>query len=383
MAAGLTPLAGSWAATSVAPSATRPTSTASTASNRHGGRAQSQAIFPVRRGASSKATSTATDPWPAVSRIFVWDSVLSPGPVPEDAAGWRLELDEGPTIDDVGDVAGGDRIPRRGRISCRWQATPDQPRRLRWPARRGGGTRSCCSIPIALADGLVIMAGDGASDHRGIGLPDDAFAESAGLETMAGDHPMIVAGCAFLNEPVSHVGAGQRITPAPACGPVAMLFERYDVVLAPVMPSAAFPTRYGPTDHRPRPSTSIGAAVPHLIAMAWCGAIGSVLLPVVTLPTGPTPDGPARGRAGHWALPLRHAPASMAAVLDAAAGPEAHAAARSMERDERRCRRSEQGRDLSRRSPRTPWFRRSRIPRSPWPPRRHSARHRAESPPAA
>jgi amidase len=25
--------------------------------------------------------------------------------------------------------------------------------------------------------------------------------------------------------------------------------------------------------------------------MAWCGAIGSVLLPVVTLPIGPTPTG--------------------------------------------------------------------------------------------
>lgn len=34
-----------------------------------------------------------------------------------------------------------------------------------------------------------------------------------------------------------------------------------------------------------------GTSIPHLIAMAWCGAIGSVLLPVVTLPIGPTPAG--------------------------------------------------------------------------------------------
>ena len=28
-----------------------------------------------------------------------------------------------------------------------------------------------------------------------------------------------------------------------------------------------------------------------MLAVAWCGAIGSVLLPVVTLPTGPASDG--------------------------------------------------------------------------------------------
>jgi amidase len=34
-----------------------------------------------------------------------------------------------------------------------------------------------------------------------------------------------------------------------------------------------------------------GTPVSHLVAMAWCGAIGSVLLPVVTLPVGSTPGG--------------------------------------------------------------------------------------------
>ena len=68
------------------------------------------------------------------------------------------------------------------------------------------------------------------------------------------------------------------------------MFQDYDVVLAPVMPTTAFPHD---TD---RPITDRvldvdGTAVPHLIAMAWCGAIGSVLLPVVTLPSGRTPAG--------------------------------------------------------------------------------------------
>ncbi len=62
------------------------------------------------------------------------------------------------------------------------------------------------------------------------------------------------------------------------------------MVLAPVMPTAAFPHDVD------RPMTERildvdGTPVAHLVAMAWCGAVGSVLLPVVTLPTGPTPDG--------------------------------------------------------------------------------------------
>jgi amidase len=68
------------------------------------------------------------------------------------------------------------------------------------------------------------------------------------------------------------------------------MFQNYDCVLAPVMPTTAFPHD---TD---RPITDRvldvdGHAVPHLIAMAWCGAIGSVLLPVVTQPIGPTSAG--------------------------------------------------------------------------------------------
>lgn len=69
----------------------------------------------------------------------------------------------------------------------------------------------------------------------------------------------------------------------------ARLFERYDVVLAPVMPTAAFPHDFTPMPDRQQDID--GVAVPALITLAWCGAIGSVLLPVVTLPAGPTPAG--------------------------------------------------------------------------------------------
>jgi amidase len=68
------------------------------------------------------------------------------------------------------------------------------------------------------------------------------------------------------------------------------LFERYDAVLAPVMPTAAFPhdTERSILE---RTVDVDGTAVPHLTLIAWCGAIGAMLLPVVTLPAGRTPSG--------------------------------------------------------------------------------------------
>jgi amidase len=64
-----------------------------------------------------------------------------------------------------------------------------------------------------------------------------------------------------------------------------------------------------------------GTAVPHMIAMGWCGAIGSVLLPVVTVPTGPTPEGLPVGIqvVGPFLSDMRLL--RIAEVLDGAAGP--------------------------------------------------------------
>jgi amidase len=63
-----------------------------------------------------------------------------------------------------------------------------------------------------------------------------------------------------------------------------------------------------------------GTMVPHLVAAAWCGAVGSVLLPVVTLPTGPTPNGLPVGVQviGPFLSDLRLL--RIAEILDAAAG---------------------------------------------------------------
>lgn len=79
-------------------------------------------------------------------------------------------------------------------------------------------------------------------------------------------------------------------------------FQQYDVVLAPVMPTAAFPhDTEGPMPERLLDID--GAAVPHPVAAAWCLAIASALLPVVTLPTG-----------------LNRAGLRIAEILDAAVG---------------------------------------------------------------
>jgi amidase len=239
------------------------------------------------------------------------------GPVPEDAAGWRLELDEGPAIDDVGTLRiatffreGSDLLPVAGDVLANLDAFA---RRL----ADAGARVDAVALPVALADGLRSWQ-ELVLPIIGTGLPEDAFAEFTGLETLAGDDPMIVAGRALTSRYRTWARAnGLRQHQREAW---ARLFGHYDVVLAPVMPSAAFPHD---TD---RPLTDRvldidGAAVPHLIAMAWCGAVGSVLLPVVTLPTGLNAGGLPVGVQviGPFLSDLRLL--RMAAVLDAAGGP--------------------------------------------------------------
>jgi amidase len=97
-------------------------------------------------------------------------------------------------------------------------------------------------------------------------------------------------------------------------------FEDYDVVLAPVMPTAAF----AHDTERPimeRVLDVDGTEVSHAVAMAWCSAIGAMLLPVVTLPTGPTPEGLPVGVqvVGPYLSDLRLL--ALSETIDSAAGP--------------------------------------------------------------
>jgi amidase len=209
------------------------------------------------------------------------------GPVPEDAVAWRLELDAGPGVGDVRALRvatvfaeGSDLLPVARDVRASLEAFTSR-------VADAGAQVDAVSLPVSLADGLRSWQ-ELVLPIIGTGLPDDDFAAFAEIEAVPGDDPMLNAARALASRYRSWAHANgirqrQRVA-------WAKLFERYDVVLAPVMPTTAFPhdTARPITD---RVLDVDGTAVPHLVAMAWCGAIGSVLLPVVTLPTGLTPQG--------------------------------------------------------------------------------------------
>ena len=209
------------------------------------------------------------------------------GPVPEDAVAWRLELSAGPAVGDVTAVRvatvfaeGSDLLPVARDVRASLDAFASR-------IADAGAQVDAVPLPVPLADGLrswqeLVLPIVGAE------LPGKDFAAFAELEAVSGDDPMLTLARALVSRYRSWAranGVRQRQRAA-----WATLFQQYDVVLAPVMPTAAFP------HDTARPITNRvvdvdGIAVPHLLAMAWCGAIGSVLLPVVTLPTGSTPAG--------------------------------------------------------------------------------------------
>jgi len=209
------------------------------------------------------------------------------GPLPEDAAAWRLELDAGPPVGDLRAVRvatvfgeGGDLLPLAGEVGANLDAFAGR-------IADAGAQVEPVALPVPLADGLRSWQ-ELVLPIIGMGLADDEFEAFTGLESVPGDDPALAAGRALAARYRTWARANglrqhQRVA-------WAGLFEHYDVVLAPVMPTAAF----AHDTERPITERTLdidGTQVPHLLTMAWCGAVGSVLLPVVTLPTGPTPAG--------------------------------------------------------------------------------------------
>jgi amidase len=239
------------------------------------------------------------------------------GPLPEDAPGWRLDLDPGPELSDVAGlrvaVAFGDGVDLVPIAS-------DVRRQLGGFASRlsaAGAEVEDTRLPVPLADGLATWR-DVTMPIIGAGLPDATFARFAALENVPGDDPMQAAERAMASRfrdvlTATDLRQRQRVA-------WAEFFRRHDVMLAPVMPVAAFPHD---TD-RPFGERLVdvdGVAVPYPLAAAWVCAIGVMLLPVVALPVGLTESGLPVGVqvVGPFLSDLRLL--RIAELLDAAAGP--------------------------------------------------------------
>jgi len=242
---------------------------------------------------------------------------LLAGPLPDDAAGWRLELDPGPDLSEVSELRiatvfgeGTDVTPVARDVRANLDA---------FAARLAdaGARVEAVALPVPLAEGFRSWR-DLVMPIFGLGLPEQEFQQLAKLENVPGHDPELVMGRALTGRFRSWMRANQRRQHQRAAW--AGFFEQYDAVLAPVMPTAAFPHD---TD-RPMEKRLVdidGVAVSYFTGAAWVGAIGSALLPVITLPTGPSPAGLPVGVQviGPFLSDLRLL--RIAELLDAAAGP--------------------------------------------------------------
>jgi amidase len=239
------------------------------------------------------------------------------GPLPEDAAGWRLDLDAGPDPGQVGNLRiatlydeGDDVVPIARDVRARLDG---------FAARlsAAGAAVEAATLPVPLADAFRTWR-DITLPIIGAGAPDPLFASFVEQEKVEGSDPALAMGRAMVSrfrdvQTATNRRQRQRVAWAD-------FFQRYDVALAPVMPTAAFPH----DTERPMAERVLdidGVTVPHYAAAAWCCAIGVMLLPVVTLPTGLTQSGLPVGVQviGPFLSDLRLL--RIAELLDAAAGP--------------------------------------------------------------
>ncbi|HZR48451.1 MAG TPA: amidase family protein [Streptosporangiaceae bacterium] len=204
---------------------------------------------------------------------------ITAGPLPQEAAGWRLALDPGPHIDDIRGLRiatafgeGGDVTP----VAADVRAILDG---IAAAAAEAGARVAPAPLPVPIGEGLTTWR-DLVMPIIATDLPDHVFAQLASLDD--------VTARAMTSRFRYWMHASDRREHQRAAW--AAFFEQHDVLLAPVMPTTAFPHD---TD-RPLAERTVdvdGTSVPHNMAAAWCCAIGSALLPVVTLPAGFTPSG--------------------------------------------------------------------------------------------
>jgi len=246
---------------------------------------------------------------------LVLDVIAGPGP--EDARAWRLDLDAGPPVTGVAGLRiatvfheGRDLLPVAGEVTALLEGFAGR--------LAGAGARvEAVRMPVSLVDGFHSWQ-DLVLPTIGTAFQDDEFAEFTALEAITGDDPTIRAGRALVSRYRTWLRANDLRQRQRAEWEA--LFESYDAVLAPVMPTAAF--AHDTASHLAERVLDVdGTSVPHILVLAWCGAIGSALLPVVTVPTGTTPDGLPVGVQviGPYLSDLRLL--RLAQVMDEAAGP--------------------------------------------------------------
>jgi amidase len=212
---------------------------------------------------------------------------VTAGPLPAAAAGWRLELDPGPELNELNGLriatvsgAGADYLPLAADVRASLESFAAR-------IQDAGARVQETELPVSLPKGFASWR-DMTMPIFGLGLPDEQYDQMKGAEDAPGNDPGLLTAKALTSRYRSWMRARQLREQQREAW--ARFFADYDVVLAPVMPTAAYPHDTAGT-LQDRELDIDGTAVSHTMTLAWCGAIGVVLLPVVTVPTGLTPSG--------------------------------------------------------------------------------------------
>ncbi len=131
------------------------------------------------------------------------------GPLPEDAVGWRLDLDAGPPIADVTGLRvatvfheGADVLPLAADVRANLDGFAGR-------LAAAGAQVDEVTLPVPLAEGLLSWQ-ELVLPIIGLGLPDDAYASFAELDSLPGDDPLLVAGRALAGRYRSWARANGR-----------------------------------------------------------------------------------------------------------------------------------------------------------------------------
>ena len=237
------------------------------------------------------------------------------GPLPEDAVAWRLEL---PPADALGPVevrglrvavcVEAEGFPVAGEVTAVLRAYADR-------LADAGARVEEVPLPVPLRD-LLDSWIDLVVPILGADLPDEAFAAFAPLVDLEPTDTLGRAGRGMALRYRDRRAADQRRQEHRRR--FAAHAERHDVTLVPPFAVPAFP--HDPSPMVERTLDVDGRVVQGLDAVAWCGGIGTLLVPVVALPAGRTPAGLPVGVqvVGAWLQDRRLL--AQAAAMDAVAG---------------------------------------------------------------